>query len=189
MAQLPELLEADDGLVLRRWTVDDAVALGELIADNLEHLRPYMPWIAEEPKAVEQRAELIAEWERQWRAGTDVIFGMWLDGRLAGSCGLHDRIGPTGREIGYWVDRHHVRQGLAQRSSMLLTSGAFAADPAVEVVEIHHNETNWRSRRVPAALGYTEVGVIELTRDLAPAEGRIEHVWRVTRAEWAALGR
>lgn len=189
MAHLPELLDAGDGLVLRRWSVGDAAALDALIADNLEHLRPYMPWIGEEPKTLAQRAELIATWDGEWRAGQTVVFGMWLDGELAGSCGLHDRIGPTGREIGYWVGRRHLGRSLAARSSALLTSGAFAADPSIAVVEIHHDESNWRSRRVPEQLGYTEVGVIELTRDLAPAETGREHVWRVTRDEWAALGR
>ncbi len=186
MVHLPDLIDAGDGLVLRRWTAHDAEALGAMIADNLDHLRPYMPWIAEEPKTVAQRQELIATWEREWREGATVVLGMWLDGELAGSCGLHDRIGPTGREIGYWVSRRFLGRGLARRSSAALTTAAFATEPSFEIVEIHHDEVNGHSRAVPSALPpYEEVGVIELTRDLAPAETGREVVWRVTREAWA----
>ena len=67
-----------------------------------------------------------------------------------------------------------------------LTSAAFATG-AYDHVEIHHDETNEFSRRVPERLGgYREVGVVELTRELAPAETGREVVWRVTREEWAA---
>lgn len=182
---LPEVIDAGDGLVLRRWTAEQVDVLTALITDNLDHLRGYMPWIGEEPKARAARLELIATWDGQWRAGTDVVFGMWLDGEPAGSCGLHDRIGPGGTEIGYWTSRRHLGRGLARRASAALTTASFVTG-AFDRVEIHHNETNWRSRRIPEQLGYREVGVIELTRELAPLEGRIEVVWRTTADEWAA---
>jgi ribosomal-protein-serine acetyltransferase len=55
----------DDGdLVLQAWTVEDAAALHEAVVASVDHLRPWMPWIAAEPQTVEQRAALIAGWER-----------------------------------------------------------------------------------------------------------------------------
>lgn len=186
MPTLPELVDAGDGLVLRRWTAADVEVLSALVADNVDHLRGYMPWIAEEPLPTEQRRALLATWEQEWQAGQTVVHAMWLDGELAGSCGLHDRIGPRGREIGYWVSHRHLGKGLARRASAALTTAAFACEPSFDVVEIHHNETNGRSRRVPEQLGYREVGELQLARDLAPAETRREIIWRTTRAEWRA---
>ena len=46
--RLPERIEGPDGLLLRRWTVDDADALGQAIAESVEHLRPWMGWVAED---------------------------------------------------------------------------------------------------------------------------------------------
>jgi hypothetical protein len=56
--RLPERIEGD-GLVLRRWREEDAGLLHEAVVDSVEHLRPWMPWIADEPMSVEQRRNLI----------------------------------------------------------------------------------------------------------------------------------
>jgi RimJ/RimL family protein N-acetyltransferase len=185
MAGLPEQIDAGDGLVLRRWTAALVDDLAASIADNVDHLRGYMLWIAAEPLPRSERLALIATWEEQWRAGTDVVFGMWLDGEVVGGCGLHDRVGPGGTEIGYWVSHRHLGQGLARRASAALTTAALGA-AGVDFVEIHHNETNRYSATVPPALGYRRVGEVRIERTLAPAEGPIEVCWRVTRAEWLA---
>jgi len=178
---LPDLFDAGD-LVVRRWTVTDAAALHEAIVKNTEHLRPWMPWIAFEPQTVDQRAELIAGWERDWERGGDVVLGVFLDGRVVGSTGLHRRIGPNGLEIGYWIDRDHLGRGLAPRVSRLLTTAAFAM-PGITVVEIPCDEANTASARVPIKLGFTYVGNIDAPA-LAPAETGSHRVHRMTRDEW-----
>lgn len=188
MEPLPELIEGH-GLVLRRWTAADADVLDALVNANREHLTGYMPWAAELPLGPERRLAQLAEWEAAWLAGGDVVHGIFDDGVPVGGCGLHRRIGPTGIEIGYWVDHRHLGRGIARRASAALTDAALAR-PDLDHVEIHHNETNWRSRRIPEQLGYREVGELTLERDLAPAETRREIIWRVTRDEWKVdLGR
>lgn len=173
----------DDGdLVVRRWTVADAPALHEAVVRNTEHLRPWMPWIALEPQTVDQRAELIAGWERDWERGGDVYLGVFLDDEVVGSTGLHRRIGPDGLEIGYWIDRDHVGRGLATRVSRLLTTAAFAV-PGITVVEIPCDDANAASARVPTKLGFTHVATIDAPA-LAPSETGRHRVHRMTRDEW-----
>src|SRR5437588_7054280 len=41
---LPERIQGAEGLLLRRWAVDDAEGLGQAVAESLEHLRPWMSW-------------------------------------------------------------------------------------------------------------------------------------------------
>ena len=53
--RLPEYIVGPDGLTLRCWTRDDAARLVEAVADSVEHLRPWMPWIAHEPFSVTER--------------------------------------------------------------------------------------------------------------------------------------
>jgi ribosomal-protein-serine acetyltransferase len=132
--RLPEHIVGSDALTLRRWTRDDAAQLGEAVTESLEHLRPWMPWIAHEPLSVTDRRALIDSWHEEWLAGGDVVMGVFLDGAVAGACGLHRRIGPGGLEIGYWTARRFLRQGIATRAAGLLTDGAFS-DAAITRVE------------------------------------------------------
>jgi ribosomal-protein-serine acetyltransferase len=178
---LPERFE-DGDLLLQRWRVADATAQHEAVVESAEHLRPWMPWIGFEPRTVEQRAELITQWEGEWLEGGDVHLAVWLDGVVAGSTGLHRRIGPEGLEIGYWIRVGHTRRGLATRVSRLLTTGALTI-PGITHVEIHCDQANVASAGVPEKLGYAYVG--DVPREiLAPNETGTHRVYRVDRASW-----
>ncbi len=180
---LPDRFEEDD-LLVRRWTVDDATALHEAIRANVEHLRPWMPWIAFEPQSVDQRVALIEQWEQGWRGGGDVVLAVFLDGAAVGSTGLHRRLGPDGLEIGYWIDREHLGRGLAPQVSALLTTAAFTR-PEIYHVQIPCDQANTASARVPEKLGFTFVGTIDAPI-AAPSETGTHRVYRMTRSDWAA---
>lgn len=178
--RLPERLEAD-GLVLRRWTIDDATALQRAVAASEEHLRPWMPWMAAEPIELEARRQLIERWRHGWEAGGDSVLGVYVDGEVAGSTGLHRRRGPDALEIGYWIHSDFLRRGLATKVAGSLTEAALAL-PGIEAVEIHHDKANQVSARIPRALGYRFLGE---TTDIpeAPAEVGIDWAWRIERRD------
>ena len=183
--RLPEYMVGPDGLTLRRWTRDDAAQLGAAVADSVEHLRPWMSWIAQEPLSVTERQALIDSWDQEWLAGGDVVMGVFVDGAVAGGCGLHRRIGPGGLEIGYWTARRFLRQGIATNAARLLIDAAFS-DPAITRVEIHHDQANQASAGVPRKLG------LRLARERvhevqAPGESGISCEWEITRQQWHAL--
>jgi RimJ/RimL family protein N-acetyltransferase len=180
---LPDLVGDSDAILLRRWTPADAETLDRLVLESLDHLRPWMPWIGEEPLGLRRRRELIAAWERDWQGGGDVYLGIFLDGRPAGSCGLHRRIGRGGLEIGYWIHPAFLRRGLATEVARLLTDAALSR-PDVDHVEIHHDKANRASAGIPCALGFTMVGE---ERDQIPDPGGVgvSLRWRMTRSEWA----
>ena len=167
---------------VRHWREDDAEALSRAVEESLEHLRPWMPWISEEPKAPSVRRELIRTWQREQREGSGEFFGIWNDGELAGACGLHRRIGPGGLEIGYWVHPDHVRRGLATQASRELVARAFS-DRAVDHVEIHHDRANPASGAIPAKLGFERVDE-QPHRPEAPGEEGVRVIWRLTRAAY-----
>ncbi len=186
MDPLPEIVETPR-LTLRRWVAGDGARMGEVVTTNLEHLRPWMPWIATEPLSVEAREELIASWTEGWLAGGDVVFGIFCGDRIVGGTGFHRRVGPSGLEIGYWIDADHVGRGYATEVTRALTDAAFELD-GIDRVEIHHDRANWRSRRVPERLGYGFQGESPRTAQ-APAETGIDCRWTITRAEWRRIGR
>jgi len=181
MADLPERIEGQ-GVLLRRWRISDAEHLGEAITESADHLRPWMAWMADEPQTLAQRRELLARWEREWDEGGDAHYALVANERVAGSCGLHRRLGFDALEIGFWVHAGFVRCGLATEAAALLTAAAFAL-PEIEHVEIHHDKANVASSGVPRRLGY---GLVCEQRDppTAPADTGIECVWRIDRGEW-----
>lgn len=185
VVRLPDRLIADE-LELRMWTRDDLPAFHDAIVGSVEHLRPWMPWIALEPQTIEQRAELIARWRQEWLDGGDVLIGIFVDAEVAGAGGLHRRRGPGVLEIGYWLRPSFVGRGLATKTARLLTEAAFAV-PGIEAVEIHHDKANVRSGAVPRRLGFTLVSE-EPDEIEAPGEVGIDCTWRLERAIWAGVG-
>ncbi len=178
---LPERV-VSDRLVLRRWTPTDVERLAAVVKRNVEHLEPWMPWIADEPLTRRARLELIERWERQWRQGGDVVMAIELHGRPAGGAGLHRRRGPQGLEIGYWVDKDHLRQGIASETAALLTTAALDL-AGVEFVEIHHDKANVASAAVARRLGYRFVGESP-DAVAAPGEIGVDCAWRMEASQW-----
>ena len=169
-------------LTIRSWHEADAEGLSEAIAASIDHLHPFLPWVAAEPLSLAERRAQIARWTAEADAGGDEVVGLFLDHRVVGGSGLHRRIGPGGLEIGYWVHVDFTRRGIASAASRALTAYAFAM-PDIDRVEIHHDAGNIASEGVPRGLGFRLVG--EQAQDAkAPAETGVHRIWRVTRAEW-----
>lgn len=173
-------------LVLRAWTAADVPALNQAVVDNLEHLRPWMYWIAEEPVTAHARRQQIERWNREWADGGDALFGVFREDTVVGGGGLHRRGGPATLEIGYWIHRDHTRNGYATEASRGMTTAAFEV-PGIEHVEIHHDKANVASEGVPRRLGYRLVAE-QPRRAVAPAEFGVERQWRMSRADWDLSG-
>ncbi len=178
---LPERMADGLGSVLRRLHVDDAEILHAAVLESLEHLAPWMAWVALEPLTIEQRRAMLIEWERDWSAGGDVLLGVFVDSHLAGGCGLHRRIGADGLELGYWIHPGFTGRGVATRVGSLLIDAAFAS-AEITHVEIHTDKANLASARVASKLGFALVEEVA-DEPQAPAEIGIECRWRLERPE------
>jgi RimJ/RimL family protein N-acetyltransferase len=181
MSRLPERVEGSE-VLLRLWWVDDAARLGEAVGESAEHLRPWMAWMAVEPRTLEQRRAMLARWEAEWSDGGDACYAIFLDGDVVGSCGLHRGVGPGALEIGYWIHAAFVRRGLATEAARVLTDAAFSM-PEISSVEIHHDRANVASSGVPRRLGYRFVDE-QPDEATAPEDTGIECIWRIERSEW-----
>lgn len=171
-------------LTLERWTTADLEDLQRLITSNVEHLRPRMPWIADEPKTVDERRVDVDEWTRRWENGHEVVMAIRMAGRAVGSAGLHERGWPEGPEIGYWVDARHQGRGVATNASRALVRLAFDLE-RVDAVHLTHDLTNERSARIPARLGFHRVDQVPAAPDkIAPGDSGILVRWRLPREEW-----
>jgi RimJ/RimL family protein N-acetyltransferase len=167
---------------LRHLREGDADAFTAAVHESLGELRQWMPWAAEEPRPVADRLELIRRWERERAEGGDQSFGIFVDGAVAGACGLHRRIGPGGLEIGYWVRTRDTGRGVATEAARRLCEIAFA-DPEIDHVEIHHDRANAASARIPARLGFSRIAERPVAPETSGEEG-VEVIWRLTREDW-----
>lgn len=167
------------GLEVRTWRASDAPELGAVISANLEHLRPFLPWVAQEPLELAGRLSLIDEWERARLAGESVVYGILDDDRIIGGTGAHGNRtnAPDGIEIGYWLSADVEGRGLMTRVVAALTE-VLLAHPGITHVEIRMDEANVRSAAVPARCGYRLVDH-ELREATAPGETGRGLVWRI----------
>ena len=152
MDRLPDHVRTER-LSLRLWRAEDAPGLHDAVAASIEELRPWLPWVADEPLTVGERAALIETWRKDWVDGGSVILGVFLDQSPIGGTGLHRRRGPGALEIGYWIHSHHVGAGYSTELAQALTTTALAID-GINRVEIRHDQANVISGKVPARLGY-----------------------------------
>lgn len=164
---------------------DETKGLSRIVAANLEHLRPWMPWAQDVPTERAQ-AEFVHRSMAEWDAGEGFAFWLREDetGEMAGCAGLHGRLGRHALEIGYWVSATKVRRGYATASARALTTAAFAL-PGIERVEIHCDEANVASAGVPRRLGYALARVDDRPVE-APGETGRQMVWVLHADEWAA---
>jgi RimJ/RimL family protein N-acetyltransferase len=173
----PARMETASGAVLRRARPSDADAFARAVAENLDHLRPWMPWAT--PAAADaavQRERLVGA-DATWDDGSDYEFAVLTadERQVIGGCGLMRRIGPGGIEIGYWVHVDRTRRGHATAAALALTEAAWTL-PDVERVEIHCDEANVASRAVPARLGY-RLDRIDDDSVTAPGETGRRMIW------------
>jgi RimJ/RimL family protein N-acetyltransferase len=157
-------------LVLRCWEPSDAPALKEAVDSSLDHLRPWMPWAAQEPQPLEEKVRLLRRFRGQFDLGEDFVYGLFSrdEDEVVGGSGLHTRIGDHGLEIGYWIRASRVGEGLATETSAALTRAAFEVC-GVDRVEIRVDPVNERSAAIPRRLGFVEEA--RLRRRLPAWEG------------------
>jgi ribosomal-protein-serine acetyltransferase len=181
---LPQSAGAIGEICVREWEPADAQGLTDAVRISHAHLHPWMPWVEQPPLSVSERLGWMREMRERRCGGGDAIYGILFRGQAAGGCGLHQRIGEGGLEIGYWVRADLVRRGIATTAVRILTAAAFAL-PQIERVEIHHDKANTASGRVAAAAGYRLVA--EHPREPeAPGESGVECRWLLTRDQLLA---
>lgn len=173
---LPDHIEVE-GLEVRTWRESDVPALGAAITASLAHLRPFMPWAADEPLEEGARAELVRGWEAGRLAGGDAVYGILREGRVLGGVGAHRRLAPDGLEIGYWLAADATGQGTMTRVVRALTH-LLLEQPGITHVEIRMDEANTRSAGIPARCGYQLAGR-EPREPKAPGETPWGLVWRI----------
>jgi ribosomal-protein-serine acetyltransferase len=179
---VPERIETDV-VVLRRRRDADSPTMVDMIAGSLDHLAPWMAWLADgfDPDATYANG---VEAERSWVDGTMFQYLLEADGSPVGTVALH-LAGGGAAEIGYWLVAGAEGHGYVRSAVAELLAIAFDR-LGLARIEIWHDEANVRSAGVPDALGFR---VRErFTHPREPRFGNevgVDVVHELTAAEWA----
>jgi RimJ/RimL family protein N-acetyltransferase len=148
-------------LLLRCWSPADAPVLRKALDDCDQHLRPYIPFMKDEPRSLDD----TAQWLRGHRAAFDLdqmlryaVFDRNGE-TLLGENMLLSRVGPGGLEIGYWIHKDAIGRGFATESTAVLTRVAFELE-GMDRVEIFCAPENLASACIPAKLGFTHEATV-----------------------------
>ncbi|RPJ27242.1 MAG: N-acetyltransferase [Chloroflexi bacterium] len=148
-------------LLVRCYNPSDAPRLAESVTENVEHLRPWMPWAYAEPEPIEEKVQRLKRFRGMFDLGQNFVYGIFDPGdtRLLGGTGLHPRIGERQLEIGYWIHKDYVNQGLTTECTAALVKVAFELI-YIHRLEIHCDPANLASAAIPRKLGFTHEGTL-----------------------------
>ncbi|HCT80526.1 MAG TPA: RimJ/RimL family protein N-acetyltransferase [Micromonosporaceae bacterium] len=160
----------------------NAAEFAAYIERDRAHLSPWLPWA----KALTDE-EATREWLQRYanRVAVDDgrIYGIWLDGDLAGGTLFRvfdQRFGTA--EIGVWLSPAAGGRGLITKAAERMIAYVFA-ERGLNRIEWRCVPTNERSIAAAKRLGLTRDGVL---REAFPYEGKNHDVeiWSLLAREW-----
>jgi RimJ/RimL family protein N-acetyltransferase len=170
-------------VVLRCWSPSDVPELQALIADNREHLQPWVPWIADEPKPLEEKLREL----RSWRAAFDLDHEWFYallgaeSGALAGGL-VVNRLSGAAVDVGGWVAGALGHRGYHTEAASAATRAAFEV-LGMTRVQATCDVDNERSIALLRKLGFTHEATPRHQVDGRRAD---EMVWSILADEWPA---
>ncbi len=167
-------------LLLRCWDPADAEALRQSLAYNRDHLLTFMPWAQDEPEELQVKIERLRNFRARFDRNEDFIYAIFdrENVHILGGCGLHRRSGPDALEIGYWIDKDHINQGMATETSAALVRVAFEIEH-VQRVEIHCDPLNQASAAVPRKLGFQYEATLRQRQPSTSGTLRDSMIWTI----------
>ena len=141
--------------VLRPWDLADAARLKRALDLSVDHLHPWISWSQREPYELSTVQGRIERQRAEFAEGTGFDYGVFdlSESEVVGGAGLYARIGPAALELGYWILAERVGRGLATEVARALTTAAFDT-PGIDRIEMHIDDRNAASLRLPGKLGF-----------------------------------
>ncbi|MEH7333631.1 GNAT family protein [Neobacillus drentensis] len=179
-------LKVDNEIELQLFERHHAFKLFQLVEDNRNHLRKWLPWV-DSMTSPYQFETIIPVWLNQFAESTGFNVGILYKGELVGSIGLHQMDWHNSMtSIGYYLAKNAEGHGVMTRAVQALLNYAFN-QLGLNRVEIRCGVKNKKSRAIPERLGFTKEGLI---RDGEKLNGHFHDliVYSMLAREWNALG-
>lgn len=165
-------------LLIRCWEPADAVKRQEAIAASDPELRPWIPFMRDEPRSLADAVQMLRLQRANFDCDQDYRYAVFLrDGdALVGETGLYTRVGPGAREIGYWIATSQTGHGLATEATAAMVRVGFEVD-RVGRLEIHCSPDNPASAAIASKLGFTHEATLRERLTDAAGDSRDNMIW------------
>lgn len=152
-------LKVDEEIELQLFQPQDSLKLFELVDENREYLREWLPWV-ESMSASFQFESIIPIWLQQFAENNGFNAGILYRGDLVGSIGI-TQIDWFNKQtsIGYYLSKKAQGHGIMTRSVQAVINYAFF-ELGLNRVEIRCGVKNKKSRAIPERLGFIKEGKI-----------------------------
>ena len=149
----------DENILVRSFEVTDAQELFDTIDASRKHLHPWLNWVSKTTKP-EQSLEFIQRSLQKAHDQEGLDLALVYNGKIIGGIGMHAWEHDTRRaQIGYWISAEHEGKGIVAKSLSGFTGFLFDKI-GLNKIEIHFVQTNARSARIAARLGFRIEGII-----------------------------
>ncbi len=152
-------LKIDENSELELLNETHAEELFDLIEDNREYLKQWLPWL-DNNRYLQNTIDFIRITLMQYERNETVQFTLLYNGEIAGVVGFHkiDWLNRT-TSIGYWIGQQYQGKGLVTKSCSKVLDYAFGR-MGLNRIEIRCATENYRSRAIPERLGFKEEGLV-----------------------------
>ncbi|HEX6746768.1 MAG TPA: GNAT family protein [Longimicrobium sp.] len=165
-------------VVLRCWEPADTAALHRVIAENLEHLRPWVSWIEDEPRSMEERLCIVRSMRAAFDADESWSYAVIDadDGELAGGFLLRRIETGNGGDLGGWVAAARGRRGYQSEAAAAMSRVCLEV-MRMERVQAVTAVDNERSIALMRKLGFTQQAT-------DGERQKHELLWSISADEW-----
>ncbi|MEU4507757.1 GNAT family N-acetyltransferase [Streptomyces sp. NPDC024089] len=116
MERPKQIIECGDFALRRRRGQCDFDLAFTLVGESLDHLRPWMPWVAHHSE--ENTRDFLAESDAKWDSGDAYNFAITRNGGLIGMCSTYRGAEPEGWYMGDWLHPAVTGQGIRRRRAV-----------------------------------------------------------------------
>ncbi|MEH7116346.1 GNAT family protein [Neobacillus vireti] len=152
-------LKVDHEIELQLFQRHHSLTLFQLIEENREHLREWMPWV-DNMTTPFQVETVIPIWLNQFAENSGLNVGILYRGELVGSLGLHQIDWYNSMaSIGYYLSKKAEGHGIITRSVKSLLNYSFF-QMGLNRIEIRCGVKNIKSRAIPERLRFVKEGIV-----------------------------
>src|SRR5688500_5886257 len=152
-------LKVDDTFVLELIDHHHAEALYQLVTNNRQHLREWLPWV-DHMRSVDDFRKYINSSKQRYANHSEMGYVVMAGETMVGRVGLYN-IDLTNKSasIGYWLSKQWLGKGIITRCCKTVINEGFSR-LQLNRIEIRAATENHKSQAIPERLGFKKEGII-----------------------------
>lgn len=152
-------LKIDETIALELIDHHHAEELYQLVKDNRQHLREWLPWV-DHMRTVEDFKKYIDSSKQRYVNHAEMGYMVMAEQTMIGRLGLYNiDITNKSASIGYWLDKQWLGKGIITRCCKTVIKEGFTR-LQLNRIEIRVATENYKSQAIPERLGFKKEGII-----------------------------